>query len=357
MQQAYVSRQMAFKKFFWATLTGTIVSAVVGLTMAFNGFGVWAVVAQSLVNPCIDTIVLWSVVKWRPKLMFSFARLKVLFSYGSRILGVAIVDRLYNNARQLIIGKMSTEDLGLYNKGKQLPNLIIENVVSSINSVLLPAMSQEQERIDRVKSMTRRAIKIGTFTLAPMMLGFAACSTSIVRIVLTEKWLPCVPFLVVFCITYIFYPIFTSNYNAYKALGRPDLYLKVDIIQKSIGFVAILITMNFGVMAMTYSMLVTSIINQIITTYPNKKLLKYGYRDQIKDVLPTILLAGVMGVTVYLVTFLNLNDFVTLAIQVPLGVVIYVAGAKIFKNESFDYVLSMAKSLFARNKVNSKADK
>ncbi len=355
VQQAYISRRMEFKKFFWATLIGTLISAAVGLAMALNGFGVWALVAQGLVNPLIDTIVLWMVVKWRPKLIFSFSRLKTLFSYGWKLLAVGLIDKLYNNARQLIIGKMNTEDLAFYNKGKQFPNLIIDNTIASIDSVLLPAMSKEQDRVDRVKNMTRRSIKTGTYLLAPMMLGFAACGIPIVRILLTEKWLPCIPFMTVFCITYIFHPIFTSNYNAYKALGRTDVYLKINTIQKAIGCVVLLCTMWFGVMAMTYSMLFTSAINQLITTHPNKKLLGYGYREQLGDILPTLLLAGFMGVTVYLVTLLRLNDFVTLAIQVPLGVAIYIAGSKLLKIDSFDYILSIVKGLFKKNenKTNS----
>ena len=354
VQQAYISRHMEFKKFFWATLVGTLASAVVGLVMALNGFGVWALVAQSLVNPLIDTMVLWTVVKWRPKLMFSFSRLKTLFSYGWKLLAVGLIDRLYNNARQLIIGKMNTEDLAFYNKGKQFPALIIDNTIASIDSVLLPALSQEQDKLDRVRQMTRRSIKTGTYLLAPMMLGFAACSVPIVRILLTEKWLPCVPFLVVFCITNIFHSIFTSNYNAYKALGRTDVYLKINTTQKIMGFSVLLCTMWFGVMAMTYSMLFTCAVNQLITTHPNKKLLGYGYREQITDILPSILLAGFMGVTVYLVTLLRLNDFVTLAIQVPLGVAIYVAGSKLLRIDSFDYILGIVKGF--TNKKNKKTN-
>ena len=205
VQQAYVSKNLQFKKFFWSTLTGTVLSAIIGIFMAYKGFGVWSLVAQRLVNLVVDTFALWVIVKWRPKRMFSFSRLKGLIGYGWKLLASALLDTIYNNLWQMIIGKVYKEtDLAYYNQGNQFPNVIVTNINSSIDSVLLPVMSSEQDNKNRVREMTRKAIKTSTYITAPMTMGLAFTATAVVEVLLTEKWLPCVFFLRIFCITYMF---------------------------------------------------------------------------------------------------------------------------------------------------------
>lgn len=345
VQQAYVSRHLMFKRFFFATLGGTIGAAVIGIIMAYFGFGVWALVAQMLFNTTIDTLILWITVKWRPKKMFSIQRLKSLFSYGWKLLISALLDTVYNNIRQLIIGKVYTKsDLAYYNNGKKYPEYLVSNINTAIDSVLLPTMSNEQNHPERVKSMTRRAIKTATFIIMPLMVGFAVCSRQLVSLILTDKWLPSVPFMQIFCISFAFYPIHTANLNAIKAMGRSDLFLKLEIIKKSIGVVTIIIAIKFGVMAMAYSMLITSFISQVVNSFPNKKLLNYSYLEQVKDMLPQIILSLVMGAIVYAVTFLKLSSVITLVIQIPVGVVVYWVGSKLFHIESYEYIVGMLKN-------------
>lgn len=205
IQQAYVSRNMLFKRFFFSTIGGTIFSAFLGIGLAFSGCGVWALVAQQLSNTMIDTLILWITVKWKPKKEFSWKRLRTLFSYGWKLLVSSLLDTVYNNLRNLIIGKMySSADLAYYNQGDKFPKIIVTNINTSIDSVLLPTMSNEQDDRNRIKSMTRRAIKTSIYVMAPLMMGLAFCAESIVELVLTDKWLPCVPFLRLFCITYMF---------------------------------------------------------------------------------------------------------------------------------------------------------
>lgn len=339
VQLAYVSRNLIFKKFFFATLGGTIGAAVVGISMALTGFGVWALVAQNLFNLIVDTVILWITVKWRPKKMFSFRRLKGLFSYGWKLLMSNLLNTFYNEIQSLVIGKKyTTDNLAFYNKGQQLPNLIITNVNTSIDSVLLPVMSNEQDNFDRMKGMTRRAIKTSTYIIAPLMMGLCFVSEPLIRILLTEKWLPCVPFLRIFCITYMFYPIHTANLNAIKAMGRSDLFLKLEIFKKVFGLITLIIAMNYGVKVIAYSLLLVELFSQIVNTWPNKKLLKYRYIDQLKDVFPGILLAVFMGICVKCVEILDLNDILTLFIQIPLGGMIYLLGSIVFKIDSFNYI-------------------
>ena len=355
VQQAYVSKNMLFKKFFFSTLGGTIGAAIVGITMAYLGFGVWALVAQMLFNTAVDTTILWITVKWRPKKMFSLERLKGLFSYGWKLLVSSLIDTVYRDLSQLIIGKKySKSDLAQYNQGSKFPALIVSNINTSIDSVPLPTMSKEQDNPEIVKSMTRRSIKISTYIIMPFMVGLAVCAEPLVSLILTDKWLPCVPFLRIFCFSYAFWPIHTANLNAIKAMGRSDLFLILEIIKKAVGLVAILITMWISVMAMAYSLIVTSIFSQLINSYPNKKLLNYSYAQQFKDMLPQICASLFMGVVVYCVQFLGLNSILTLLIQVPVGVVLYVGISKLFHIDSFEYLVSTIKSLFSRE--NNKED-
>ncbi len=349
VQQAYVSKTMQFKRFFFATLGGTAVSAAVGIAMAYKGFGVWALVAQQLSNVTINTCVLWLTVGWRPKAMFSLKRLRALLGYGWKLLASGLLDTVYNKLREIFIAVFYTDtDLAFYNRGNALPNLIVENINSSIDSVLLPVLSAEQDHAEQVREMTRRAIKVSSYIIMPLMMGLAVCAEPFVRFFLTEKWLPCVPYLRIFCFTYSFYPLHTANLNAIKAMGRSDLFLILEIVKKAVGITALLLTMRLGVYPMALSLLATSVLSQIINAWPNSRLLNYSYLRQLADLLPTILLAAAMGACVYPVSLLGLSDIVTLVIQVPLGVLVYVLGSKLLRIDSFEYLMSIVKKLVRR---------
>lgn len=354
VQQAYVSKTLQFKRFFFATLGGTLLSAVVGIAMVYAGFGVWAIVAQQLTNVTVNTGILWLTVGWKPKWMFSFARLKGLLSYGWKLLVSGLLDTVYNKLREILIAVFYTDaDLAFYNRGMTYPNLLVENINASIDSVLLPVLSAEQEHKEQVRSMTRRAIRISTYVMMPLMMGLAVCAEPLIRLLLTEKWLPCVPYLRIFCFSYAFYPLHTANLNAIKAMGRSDLFLKLEIIKKIIGVAVLAITLPYGVYAMALSLLFTSVLSQLINSWPNAKLLGYSYAKQLKDMLPAILLSVVMGLAVYPVTLLGWSDWLTLPVQVVLGAAVYVAGSVIFKLDSFNYLLSILKKFARRGGANA----
>lgn len=349
VQQAYVSRNMIFKRFFFATLGGTIGAAVIGIGMAAAGFGVWALVAQQLFNMTGDTWILWLTVKWRPVRVYSLERLKSLFDYGWKFMASSLLNELYANLQQLIIGKMYTADsLAFYNRGEKFPNFVIANINSSIDSVLLPTMSAQQDDKARLRAMTRRSIKTSVYIMAPLMIGMAATAPVFIRLLLTEKWLPCVPYLRIFCITYLFYPIHTANLNAIKAMGRSDLFLKLEIQKKIIGMILLLSTMWFGVMAMAYSLLVSCAASQLINSWPNRKLLNYNYTSQLMDILPSLALALVMGAIVLALPVAGWNDLITLVAQILLGGAVYVGGSALFHLEPFMYLLETMKQILRK---------
>lgn len=344
IQQAYVSRNMLFKRFFFSTIGGTVASAIIGIYLAYKGYGVWALAIQQVSNTAIDTLILWLTVKWKPKLKFSWQRLKSLLKFGWKMLASALLDTVYNNLRSLIIGKkFSAADLAYYTQGDKFPNVIVNNINASIDSVLLPVMSKVQDNANEVRKLTRKSIKISIYIMAPLMVGLACCADTVVDLVLTDKWMPCVVFLRIFCITYLFWPIHTANLNAIKAMGRSDIFLKLEIIKKTLGMGILFITMWFGVEAMAYGMLVSSVISQIINSWPNKKLLNYKYCEQIRDILASIILAIFMGGVVYFFGYVHLPAIVKLLLQIVIGGGIYIGGSAVLRLEEYQYLMEILK--------------
>ena len=344
VQQAYISRALQFKLFFFATTIGTVVSAFVGILLAYLGFGAWALVAQVLTNATIDTVVVWIMAKWKPSLGFSWARLKNLLSYGWKLLLSNLIDTLYGNIRQLLIGKVySSSDLAFYNRGNQVPRIIVDNVNTSIDSVLFPVMSKEQDNIDRERNIARRAIKTSNYIMAPLMLGIACMAESLVKIFLTEKWMPCVPYLRLFCVFYVFQPLHTANTNAIKALGRSDTRLKQEILTKIVGSISILIALPYGPMYIAYSAFVANFVILFINNWPNRKLLRYTFEEQMKDIMPSTLLAAFMGGCVYGISFIRMPQIPKMILQVVIGIVVYIACSAILQLDSYKYLLDIVK--------------
>lgn len=349
VQQAYVSRKMIFKKFFFATIIGTIISAFVGIFLAYRGYGIWALVAQQLTNQFIDTLVLWFTVKWRPSFCFSLNRVKVLFSFGWKLLVSSLIDTIYNNIYTFVIGKIhSAEDVGYYNRGKNIPNLVITNINSSIQSVLFPAISKEQDNKGKVKGLMRRAIMTSTFLIFPCMAGLAAVSRPLTIILLTEKWLPCVPFMQFCCFIYAFWPIHTANLQAISALGRSDIYLKLEIQKKVMGIAILAVTIPMGIYPMMVGRCISTVVSSFLNARPNKELFGYSFREQIRDIFPAFGLSFFMALLVAAVNLAQWSAWITLAVQIVLGVGIYLGGAKLMHMESLDYVLVTLKHFMKR---------
>ena len=350
VQQAYVSRNMQFKKFFYSTLSGTAASAVVGITMAYNGYGIWSLVGQYLSNAVVNTIVLFSVINWRPQLMFSFQRLKSLFSYGWKLLLSGLLDTGYQSLNSLLIGKFYTPaDLAFFDTGKKFPMVIVNNINSSISSVLFPALASEQDEPEKVKAHTRKAIQISSYIMWPMMLGMAACADSIVSLVLTDKWLPAVPYLQIACITYGLWPIHTANLQAINAMGRSDIFLKLEVIKKCVGISILMFTMQYGVLVIALGGIVGGIIGTVINSYPNGYLLKYNYCEQIKDIMPSIILSAITAIIILSINSHFNNNVYLLICDIVAFVFIYLFLSYITKNKEFAYLIAIIKE-WSRNR-------
>ncbi len=353
VQQAYVSRTMQFRKFFFSTIIGTVVSAVAGIALAYMGKGVWALVAQNMILAVVNGIVLWFMVKWRPQLKFSFKRLKTLYSYGWKIFVASMIKILYTDLRSLVIGKVYTAaDLAFYNKAQSFPQLIDTNVEGTIDSVLFPAISKKQSNVDDMRAMLRRAIKTTSYILMPLLAGLSAVAKPFIIILLTDKWAESIPLMQILAFSFIFAPVELENLQAIKAIGRSDIALKVEIIKKVVGVAILIASIPFGVTAIAVGMVISTTLSAIINAIPNKKLLGYTFKMQLKDILPSLMMSLVMFGAVYPISLLNLNVWLMLIIQVVAGAVIYIALSAIFKVESFKYILSLLKGFLKRGKKN-----
>ena len=346
VQQAYVQKNMLFKRFFFSTLIGTVGSAVVGIAMAYLGFGPWALVAQYLFNSTVDTLVLWVTVKWRPVLAFSAERMKTLFSFGWKMLCSELIHTSYGQIRSLIIGKVYTDkDLAFYNQGGKLPGILVTNINSSVSSVLFPAMTQKQDNEEKLKEMVRLSIRISSYIMWPLMTGLLVVSEPVVKLIFTDKWLSCVPYMQIACIQFALEPVQTANVQAVKAMGKGRTFLIMEIVKKAFGIVMIVAVMYQGVMAIALTAMVVTFFAALVNSTPNRKYLGYTYREQLADLLPSVCLAAVMGVFVYLVSCLPVALVPRLCIQIVAGIASYVLLSVIFRVSQFEYIVRTAKSL------------
>ncbi len=241
--------------------------------------------------------------------------------------------------------------MAFYNRGNQFPKLITINIDGSISSVMLPTFSKEQNDKEKLKNIMRRAIKTSSFILFPMLFGLAAISEPIVKIILTDKWLPSVPIMQLLCFSYALWPIHTINLQAINAVGRSDVFLKLEIIKKLIGITLLAISIPFGMYFMVVTKIISSLIATFVNSYPNKKLLNYSFKEQWKDIMPSIVVASIMAIIVYGINFLNINVILKLFIQIIIGVNIYIVISYIFKIESFEYIYNNIKNFFKKRGI------
>ena len=343
IQLAKISKNMKFKKVFVGNIAAMIISGVVGIILAYSGAGLWSLVANNALNVTVACIVMWFTVKWRPKFVCDFARIKVLFSFGWKILVSGLLDTLYQDLRSLVIGiKYNSKTLGFYNKGKNFPNFIITVVNTTVQTVMLPAMSEKQSEPEKLRSMMRNSIRISSYIIFPIMAGLAAVGTPLVRVLLTEKWLPCVPYMQIYCFTLAFHPVHSCNLQAINAIGRSDIFLKLEIIKKSYGLITLVIATLFFETPIAIAMTgaITTVISCFVNALPNKKLIGYSFSQQVMDILPALLMSMAMFGVVLVVQLLNLNDMITLLLQGVLGITVYVVLSVVFRIKSFNILFN-----------------
>ncbi len=340
IQRAYVSRSMQFKKFFFSTLGGTVLSAIVGIYMAYSGFGPWALVAQYLTNSITDTLVLSLTLRWRPQKKFSLSRLKLLVSYGWKLMFSSLLSQVYFELNELVVGTVySGSDLAYYSRGKKFPELFVTNINSSVETVIFPALSKEQDDKYSMKIRINSIIKISTYLIFPIVFGLAAISNNLISVLLTDKWLESAKYLSISCISYALVPVGMANLQAIKAIGRSDTYLKLDLIKKGIGVSLLVIFLKHGVVAVAIAETITNVIGFLLNSVPNSKYINYSLTEQLKTVIPNLVISTIMFLTVSCINFLSINTVVKLIVQILAGIMMYIILSYLSKNSAFNDLL------------------
>ena len=338
IQISRIAVSMQFKNLFFATLSGAILSGFLGIHMAYNGYGVWALVFQIVVNALISTIVLWIVMRWKPKITFSLTRLKDLASFGWKIFFTSLINTIYDDVTILIIGKIfSAEELAFYDQGRKYPQVIISNINTSLDSVLFPAMSRSQDNQTALLELTKKSIILSSYILFPIMAWLAVCANSLITLIVTDKWLQSVPYVYIFCFFYALYPINTANINVLKATGRSNVLLTLEIIKKIYGIGILLITLKYGVLYIAVGLAFSGLINCIITALPVRKIVGYSLIHEIRDIFPTILITVALSFTIYTVGLFISPLFYKVLVQTAVGVIEYIILSVLTRNKAYKY--------------------
>ena len=355
IQLAKVSRELNFKKVFVSNVAAIIVSGTVGITMAYMGAGLWALVGQSVANVFTSCLVMRFTVRLKLRFHCNFKRIKVLFGFGWKLLVSSLIDTLYTDVYSLVLGKKyDSGTLGYYSKGKLFPQFIINSINGAVQSVMLPAMSSEQNEREKAKALMRTSMTLSSYIIFPMMAGLAAVATPLISLLLTDKWLPCVPYLQIFCFSMAFYPVHSCNLQTINAMGRSDVFLKLELIKKAYGMALLILALAFfnSPLAIAATAIVSTVINSFVNAAPNKKLIGYSYFEQLRDILPSLILSLVMFAGVLAIgTVLSLHPVLVIAIQMVCGVVFYLLASVILKLKPFKMLWGMAK-----NKIHHKTE-
>ena len=349
IQQAIVSNHLAFRKSFYATSIGTFFSAGAGIFAAFFNAGVWALVIQNLSSIVCNTLFLMAVIRWHPKCMFSLVRLKSLLGFGWKLLLTGLLFTGYSELRTLVIGKrFSTKELGYYDKGYTFPKVIASNIDATITKVLFPTLSQSQDKRKRLCEMARRAAKTSAYLMTPVLFGLATISFPLVKLLLTEKWIPCVPYLKIMCLVWWMQPTQSCSIQAIKAIGRSDLYLYVEIISKTIGVILIIFSVKIydSVYAIAISMFIGQMFAVILYGWISSKYIGYRFRDQLADLMLPAMLGVIMCFGVKLVENISEILWVCILVQIVTGAFFYILLSFLFKVEESQYLLKTGYTLW-----------
>lgn len=345
VQQALLTVRIDFKTQAKISLTATILSGVIGIVLAYKGYGVWALVVQSVSAALFRMVLLWLLAQWRPQARFSKSSFRVLFSYGSKLLASGLLDTVYNNLYTIVIGKKFTSaSLGVYARADHLAQFPAVNITGILQRVTFPVLSTIQTEDERLRVNYRKFLRLSAYVVFPLMMGLAAVADPLIRWILTDKWEAAIPLLQILCFALMWYPIHAINLNLLQVKGRSDIFLKLEVWKKIIGVVTLCVTIPLGLTAMCVGRVFTSLISLVINTYYTGKLIQVGYWRQMKDLLPTLVNSVVMLLICWLVQLPVAGSHVLrLLLAVLAGCVYYVVSGYVFRSEELKELVGLIK--------------
>ena len=353
IQSAKMQKEMQFKNLLISRIITVFLSGAIGVFAAYKGMGLWALVIYNFSVTVIGCLAHFIYCKWIPKLAFSTKRAKGLFNYGWKILVSGLLFSLYSDLRTIIIGKKySTEDLGYYDRGKQVPTIFATTIDGAVQGVMFPTMASVQDQKEQVRAILKRTLTLGALIIIPFMAGLALLTRPFISVFYGDKWLPATFFMQVYCITEMLVPLYSSTQIVIKALGRSDIYMKLEVVRR-IASITVLLIAVFGfnsLNAIAISMAIGGLIDYILVTIPVKKLLGYGFFQQVFDIWKIILATAIMSAVVYLVGFIQIHAILLMLVQAVIGVAVYVLAIVVLREKNFFYLLNSAKEMLNKKK-------
>ena len=352
VRRAMIVRNMQFRLLFFSSSISNLISGIVGIGMAYFNFGVWALVTQQVLYNICETFILFILMKWKPVFVFSWDRVKKLFPFGSGVLLSSLLDFVGSNIASLAIGRVySVKELGYYNKGGELPQMISLYTFNAMNSVLLPTLASRQSDLEGMKAVVRKVISMSCYVIFPVMAGMMVVSNRLIVLLLTEKWLLCVPVLQWMCVCFAVNPLRSINGQVYYALGKSRLNLRIEVIRCTIMLVAlffVIAVIKGGIVMLAFSNAIVAILVAVITQVVTKKLIAYNFREWFHDIMPPMILSFAMSVPVYFIGYLPLENMLVLLIQFFLGAAIYTLLSILLKVKDFYEIVSIIRSFLKR---------
>ncbi len=332
-----LTREINFKTQAMTSIIGSLFSGVIGITMAAAGFGVWSLATQQISNAFFRSVFLWLLNPWRPALIFSFESLREMVGFGSRLLASGLLNQIFDNIYLLVIGKLfSATDLGLFTRAKSLADIPSQTLSGMVAQVSFPVFSTIQDDLVRLKRGMKRALTTLVMVNFPMMIGLAAVARPLVLVLLTERWAESIPYLQAFCFLGLLFPVHAINLNVLQALGRSDLFLRLEIVKKVLIVINIAITWHWGISAMIDGMIVMSLLSYYLNSYYTGMLIDYRIWEQLRDLLSYLIVAGLMGVVVFGMGLPSFpNDWITLFAQISIGIASYIALCRLLRLTAF----------------------
>ena len=351
VQNTILKKNINFKKIAKISVFNNTISGLIGVLFAYFGFGVWALVIQSMTASLSLTILLWATTHWHPSLHFSMKSFKDLFGYGSKLLISSLINTIYGQIYPIVIGKFfSTATLGNFSRARHWGSLGSKNLTGILQGVTFPVLAKVQDDDKRLENIYRRMIRTSCFIIFPIMIGMSAIAYPLTLVFIGEKWEFSAYLLQILCFSMMWYPVHALNLNLLQVKGRSDLFLRLEIIKKIIGICILCISVPLGIVAMCYFNIISSIICLIINTYYTGKLINVGFLKQMRDIAPTLILSLVMwGVVLFSIQFLT-SKYIQLPVGFLIGAAIYLAGSYLFKFPELKEVLVMYKDLKNRKK-------
>lgn len=349
--QSKLSREMNFRKIFITNVGGVLVAGGVSIVLAYMGWGLWALVIQSVLSTTVSCVLLQLMSNWKIRRACNWKRVRKLFSFGWKLLVSELLDTLYQDLYSLVIGiKFNNEVLGFYNRGKQFPQFVVTSANSTVQSVMLPAMSRQQDDLEQLKQLMRNSVRLSSYLVFPVMAGLAGVAEPLIELVLTEKWLPCVPYMQIYCLAMAFLPIHAGCLQGINAVGRSDLFLRMSLIKTGCSLVALVtaVVLFDSPIVIAQITIFTTLISCVVNAVPCKELIGYGYREQAADLWPAVLLSLLMLGAVMMTGLLDLAPVKLLLVQVAVGVTVYVGCSVVLRPRAFIQLLNILKNVMRR---------